>query len=75
MKVMLTVVPQKITYANPRSKSVSDIFLNITHFLYHFIILIFAKAAYDSGKFFGLTCDEIIIYGTLSFLFLVHLLH
>ena len=55
--------------ANLGSKSVRDIFLNISHFLDHFIMLIFAKAAYDAGKFFGLTYDEIIVYGTLSFLF------
>ena len=73
MKVLLTGLPKKIKLANPRSKSVRDVFLNISHFLDYFIILIFAKAAYDSGKFFGLTGDEIIIYGTLSFLFLVHL--
>ena len=58
-----------MTSSNPGSKSVRDIFLNISHFLDHFIILIFAKAAYDAEKFFGLTNDEIIIYGTLSFLF------
>jgi len=32
-------------------------------------MLIFAKAAYDAGKYFGLTYDEIIVYGTLSFVF------
>ena len=60
---------------NPGSKSLRDIFLNISHFLDHFIILTFAKAAYDSGKFFRLTYDEIIVYGTLSSLFLEHLRH
>lgn len=52
-----------------RSKTVKDIYLNISHFLDHFIMLIFAKAAYDAGKYFGLTYDEIIVYGTLSFVF------
>ena len=64
-----------MTLANPRSKTVRDIFLNISHFLDHLIILIFAKAAYDAGKFFGLTYDAIIVYGTLSFLFLGDLRH
>lgn len=52
-----------------RSKTVRDIYLNISHFLDHFIMLIFAKAAYDAGKYFGLSYDEIIVYGTLSFVF------
>ena len=58
-----------MTLANPGSKTVRDMFLNISHFLDHLIILIFAKAAYDAGKFFELTYDAIIVYGTLSFLF------
>ena len=41
-------------------KSISDIYINISHFLDHFMMLIFAKAAYDAGKYFGLTYDEII---------------
>jgi len=32
-------------------------------------MLIFAKAAYDAGKYFGLTYDEIIAYGAVGFLF------
>lgn len=52
-----------------RSKTVRDIYLNISHFLDHFIMLIFAKAAYDAGRHFDLTYDEIMVYGTLSFLF------
>ena len=52
-----------------RSKTVRDTYINVSHFLDHFIMLIFAKAAYDAGKYFGLTYDEIIIYGTLSFVF------
>ena len=33
------------------------------------MMLIFAKAAYDAGKYFGLTYDEIIAYGAIGFLF------
>ncbi|MEK9569750.1 MAG: MFS transporter, partial [Paracoccaceae bacterium] len=33
------------------------------------MMLIFAKAAYDAGKYFGLTYDEIIAYGAVGFLF------
>ena len=50
-------------------KSVSDIYINISHFLDHFMMLIFAKAAYDAGKYFGFTYDEIIAYGAAGFLF------
>ena len=33
-------------------------------------MLIFAKAAFDAGREFGLTYDQIIVYGTLGmFLF------
>ena len=52
-----------------RSKTIDDIFLNISHFLDHFMMLIFAKAAYDAGKYFGLSYDEIIFYATLGFIF------
>ena len=48
-------------------KVVSDIYLNIGHFLDHFIMLIFAKAAYDAGREFGLGYEEIIVYGALGF--------
>jgi len=48
-------------------KIVPDIYLNIGHFLDHFIMLIFAKAAYDAGREFGLGYDEIIAYGTFGF--------
>ena len=45
-------------------------YINIGHFLDHFMMLIFAKAAFDAGRYFGLSYDEIIIYGTLGlFLF------
>ena len=48
-------------------KTVPDIYLNIGHFLDHFIMLIFAKAAYDAGREFGLSYDEIIAYGAFGF--------
>ena len=50
------------------SKTIDDIFLNISHFLDHFMMLIFAKAAYDAGNYFGLSYDEIIVFGTLGFI-------
>jgi MFS family permease len=50
-----------------RSKTVSDIYLNISHFLDHFIMLVFAKAAYDAGRYFGLSYEEIIVYGVAGF--------
>lgn len=50
------------------SKRVDDIFLNISHFLDHFMMLIFAKAAYDAGIYFGLSYEEIIFFGTLGFI-------
>ena len=50
-----------------RGKAVKDIYINISHFLDHFIMLIFAKAAYDAGRFFSLSYDEIIVYGAAGF--------
>lgn len=50
-----------------RSKSISDIYLNISHFLDHFIMLVFAKAAYDAGRHFGLGYEDIIVYGVAGF--------
>ena len=50
-----------------RAKAVDDIYINISHFLDHFIMLIFAKAAYDAGQNFGFRYDEIIIYGAAGF--------
>ena len=56
------------SYGLPFSgKTVPDIYLNIGHFLDHFIMLIFAKAAYDAGREFGLSYDEIIAYGAFGF--------
>ena len=49
-------------------KTVKDIYLNISHFLDHFIMLIFAKAAYDAGRHFSMSYDEIIIYGVAGFI-------
>ena len=46
--------------------TVPNIYLNIGHLIDHFMMLIFAKAAYDSGRYFGLYYDEMIIYGTLG---------
>ncbi|MDC0649413.1 MFS transporter [Candidatus Puniceispirillum sp.] len=50
-----------------RAKAVDDIYINISHFLDHFIMLIFAKAAYDAGRHFGFSYDEIIVYGAVGF--------
>ena len=53
-----------------RNLTLPDMYINIGHFLDHFMMLIFAKAAFDAGRDFGLGYDEIIIYGTLGlFLF------
>lgn len=40
------------------------LFLNLGHFVDHLFMLIFAKAAYDAGKAWGLGYDDMIIYGT-----------
>ena len=59
----------RTSYGLPFSgKTVPDIYLNIGHFLDHFIMLIFAKAAYDAGREFGLGYDEIIAYGAFGFI-------
>ena len=60
-------MPNQVSIFQP--KSISDIYINISHFLDHFMMLIFAKAAYDAGKYFGLSYDEIIAYGAVGFLF------
>ena len=53
-----------------RNLTLPDMYINLGHFLDHFMMLIFAKAAFDAGRHFGLSYDEIIIYGTLGlFLF------
>ena len=46
--------------------SSKDLPLNISHFLDHFVMLIFAKAAFDSAVFFGITYAKIILYGTFG---------
>ena len=48
------------------NQTVPDIFLNVGHLIDHFMMLIFAKAAYDSGRYFGLSYDEMIVYGTIG---------
>ena len=53
-----------------RAKAVTDIYINISHFLDHFIMLIFAKAAYDAGRHFNLSYDEIIVMALLALCFL-----
>ena len=50
-----------------QGKAVADIYINISHFLDHFMMLIFAKAAYDAGRHFGFSYDEIIVYGAVGF--------
>lgn len=47
---------------------VNDIYLNLSHALDHFMMLIFAKAAYDASKYFSVSYDSFIIYGTLGFI-------
>ena len=49
-----------------KTYSIPDLYLNIGHLLDHFMMLIFAKAAFDAGREFGLSYQEIIIYGTLG---------
>ena len=51
-----------------RNKKIPDIYLFISHFLDHFIILVFAKAAYDAGQDIGLTYGETIQLATLGFI-------
>ena len=53
---------------NIKNKHIDDIYLNISHFIDHFVMLIFAKAAYDAGHEFGLGYEEIIVFGVLGFI-------
>ena len=53
---------------NIKNKHIDDIYLNISHFIDHFVMLIFAKAAYDAGREFGLGYEEIIVFGVLGFI-------
>ena len=55
-----------ISFDNSKSYSIPDLYLNIGHLLDHFMMLIFAKAAFDAGREFGLSYEEIIVYGTLG---------
>ena len=58
---------------NSRNLTLPDMYINIGHFLDHFMMLILLKE-FDAGCHFGLSYDEIIIYGTLG-LFLLVLWH
>tara|TARA_X000001036_G_scaffold118499_1_gene111985 strand:- start:7604 stop:8788 length:1185 start_codon:yes stop_codon:yes gene_type:complete len=50
-----------------QNKTVHDTYLYFSHFLDHFVMLIFAKAAYDAGLYFDLSYGETIQLGTLGF--------
>ena len=50
-----------------QNKTVPDTYLYFSHFLDHFVMLIFAKAAYDAGLYFDLSYGETIQLGTLGF--------
>ena len=51
-----------------RNKKIPDVYLYGSHFLDHFIILVFAKAAYDAGQEIGLSYGETIQLATLGFI-------
>ena len=55
-----------ISLDSAKTYSIPDLYLNIGHLLDHFMMLIFAKAAFDAGREFGLSYEEIIVYGTLG---------
>ena len=55
-----------INLDSSKNYTIPDLYLNIGHFLDHFMMLIFAKAAFDAGRDFGLSYEEIIVYGTLG---------
>ena len=55
-----------ISFNSSKSYAIPDLYLNIGHLLDHFMMLIFAKAAFDAGREFGLNYEEIIVYGTLG---------
>jgi MFS family permease len=55
-----------LSFNSSKSYSIPDLYLNIGHLLDHFMMLIFAKAAFDAGREFGLSYEEIIVYGTLG---------
>ena len=51
-----------------RNKKIPDIYLYVSHFFDHFIILVFAKAAYDAGQELGMTYGETIQLATVGFI-------
>ena len=55
-----------ISFNSTKNYSIPDLYLNIGHLLDHFMMLICAKAAFDAGREFGLSYEEIIVYGTLG---------
>ena len=55
-----------INLDSSKSYTIPDLYLNIGHFLDHFMMLIFAKAAFDAGREFGLSYEQIIVYGTVG---------
>ena len=55
-----------LSFNSSKSYSIPDLYLNIGHLLDHFMMLIFVKAAFDAGREFGLSYEEIIVYGTLG---------
>ena len=62
-----------ITFDSSKSYSIPDLYLNIGHLLDHLLMFIFAKAASDAGREFGLSYEVIIVYGTLGVVYLVQL--
>ncbi|MDG2406671.1 MAG: MFS transporter, partial [Paracoccaceae bacterium] len=50
-----------------QNKSIKDIHLYISHFFDHFIMLIFAKTAYDAAIYFNTSYEDVIGYGALGF--------
>lgn len=63
-----TTAPRLFANILSHGATVPNIYLNVSHFLDHFLMLIFAKAAYDAGQSFGLNYEDIIIYGSLGLL-------
>ena len=59
------------SYGLPFSKIVPDIYLNIGHFLDHFIMLIFAKAPMMLAASLVLVMTKLLPMGHLALFFLV----
>ena len=55
-----------ISLDSSKTYSIPDLYLKIGHLLDHVMMLVFAKAAFDAGREFGLSYEEIIVYGTLG---------